>query len=102
MRAEISTLQRRLRTTAVYVTHDQVEAMTMGDRIAVMSRGELQQVGTPLEVYDQPANLFVASFIGTPPMSFIPATLMDGGAAVAASGFKMPVPQDFRAAAAGH
>ncbi len=101
MRAEISTLQRRLQTTTVYVTHDQVEAMTMGDRIAVMSKGELQQVGTPLEVYDRPANLFVASFIGTPPMSFIPATLADGGATVTASGFKMPVPQEFRAAAAG-
>jgi multiple sugar transport system ATP-binding protein len=101
MRAEISTLQRRLQTTTVYVTHDQVEAMTMGDRIAVMSRGELQQVGTPLEVYDRPANLFVAGFIGTPPMSFLPATLTDGGATVTASGFKMPVPQELRAAAAG-
>ncbi|MFL6264237.1 MAG: ABC transporter ATP-binding protein [Thermoanaerobaculia bacterium] len=101
MRAEISTLQRRLRTTTVYVTHDQVEAMTMGDRMAVMSRGELQQVGTPLEVYERPANLFVASFIGTPPMSFIPAVLADGGTNVAASGFKMPVPQELRAAAAG-
>src|SRR5215470_2024697 len=86
MRAEISTLQRRLQTTTVYVTHDQVEAMTMGDRMAVMSKGELQQVGTPLEVYDRPANLFVASFIGTPPMNFIPAALADGGASVAASG----------------
>jgi multiple sugar transport system ATP-binding protein len=70
--------------------------------MAVMSKGELQQVGTPLEVYEQPANLFVASFIGTPPMNFVPATLADGGATVAASGFKMPVPQAFRAATAGH
>ena len=101
MRAEISTLQRRLQTTTVYVTHDQVEAMTMGDRMAVMSKGELQQVGTPLEVYEQPANLFVASFIGTPPMNFVPATLTDGGTTVSASGFKMPVPAPFRAAAAG-
>jgi multiple sugar transport system ATP-binding protein len=101
MRAEISTLQKRLQTTTVYVTHDQVEAMTMGDRMAVMSKGELQQVGTPLEVYEQPANLFVASFIGTPPMNFVPATLTDGGATIAASGFKMPVPEPFRAAAAG-
>jgi multiple sugar transport system ATP-binding protein len=101
MRAEISTLQRRLRTTTVYVTHDQVEAMTMGDRMAVMSKGELQQVGTPLEVYERPASLFVASFIGTPPMNFVPAALADGGTSVAASGFKMPVPQEFRAAAAG-
>jgi multiple sugar transport system ATP-binding protein len=101
MRAEISTLQKRLKTTTVYVTHDQIEAMTMGDRIAVMSKGELQQVGTPLEVYDQPANLFVASFIGTPPMNFVPATLADGGKTVVASGFRMPVPQAFQAAAQG-
>jgi multiple sugar transport system ATP-binding protein len=101
MRAEISTLQKRLRTTTVYVTHDQIEAMTMGDRIAVMNLGELQQLGTPLEVYDQPASLFVASFIGTPPMNLIPSTLADGGATVAASGFRMPVPPAFRAAAAG-
>ena len=98
MRAEISKLQKDLQTTTVYVTHDQIEAMTMGDRIAVMSRGELQQVGTPLEVYEKPANLFVASFIGTPPMNFIPATLADG--MVVASGFRLPVPQAFRAAAA--
>jgi multiple sugar transport system ATP-binding protein len=97
MRAEISKLQKDLRTTTVYVTHDQIEAMTMGDRIAVMSRGELQQVGTPLEVYEKPANLFVASFIGTPPMNFIPATLAEG--MVEASGFRLPVPQAFRGAA---
>ena len=101
MRAEISKLQKRLQTTTVYVTHDQIEAMTMGDRIAVMNKGEIQQVGTPLEVYDQPANLFVASFIGTPPMNFLPATLADGGATVVASGFRLPVPATFRAAAAG-
>ena len=93
MRAEISKLQKDLETTTVYVTHDQIEAMTMGDRIAVMSKGKLQQVGTPLEVYEQPANLFVASFIGTPPMNFIPATLADGGATVVASGFRLPVPR---------
>jgi multiple sugar transport system ATP-binding protein len=101
MRAEISKLQKKLKTTTVYVTHDQIEAMTMGDRIAVMNRGELQQVGTPLEVYEQPANLFVASFIGTPPMNLIPATLADGGTVVAASGFRMPVPEAFRAFAGG-
>jgi multiple sugar transport system ATP-binding protein len=101
MRAEISRLQKDLQTTTVYVTHDQIEAMTMGDRIAVMNTGELQQVGTPREVYEQPANLFVASFIGTPPMNLVPATLTDGGTAIAASGFKMPVPDAFRAAAAG-
>jgi multiple sugar transport system ATP-binding protein len=100
-RAEISRLQKSLQTTTVYVTHDQVEAMTMGDRIAVMNKGELQQVGTPLEVYERPENLFVASFIGTPPMNFVPATLKDGGARLAASGFEIPVPQALRAAAAG-
>jgi multiple sugar transport system ATP-binding protein len=97
MRAEISKLQKDLETTTVYVTHDQIEAMTMGDRIAVMSKGELQQVGTPLEVYEKPSNLFVASFIGTPPMNFIPATLADGGATVVASGFRVPVPRAVRA-----
>ncbi|HEX6900650.1 MAG TPA: sn-glycerol-3-phosphate ABC transporter ATP-binding protein UgpC [Thermoanaerobaculia bacterium] len=101
MRAEISRLQKSLQTTTVYVTHDQIEAMTMGDRIAVMSKGELQQVGTPLEVYEMPANMFVASFIGTPPMNFVPATLADGGATVVASGFRVPVPEPARAAAAG-
>ncbi|PYQ63006.1 MAG: glycerol-3-phosphate ABC transporter ATP-binding protein [Acidobacteria bacterium] len=101
MRAEISKLQKTLKTTTVYVTHDQIEAMTMGHRIAVMRSGQLQQVGTPLEVYEQPANLFVASFIGTPPMNFVPATFTDGGATVTASGFKMPVPEPFRAASAG-
>ena len=98
-RAEISKLQKSLKTTTVYVTHDQIEAMTMGDRIAVMKTGELQQVGSPLEVYDRPANLFVASFIGTPPMNFIPATIGADGATVAASGFTLPVPAAFSAAA---
>jgi multiple sugar transport system ATP-binding protein len=78
MRAEITKLQQRLKTTCVYVTHDQVEAMTMGDRIAVMKDGRIQQVGTPLEVYDKPANVFVAQFIGTPPMNFFGATVTDG------------------------
>jgi multiple sugar transport system ATP-binding protein len=71
-RAELVELQQRLEATVVYVTHDQVEAMTMGHRIAVMSEGRLQQVGAPQEVYDRPANLFVAGFIGTPPMNVIP------------------------------
>jgi multiple sugar transport system ATP-binding protein len=101
MRAQISKLQQELATTTVYVTHDQIEAMTMGHRIAVMRAGALQQVGTPLEVYEEPANLFVAGFIGTPPMNFIPATLEDGGATIAASGFRLPVPGRWRAAAAG-
>ena len=70
MRAEILKVQRSVTATAVYVTHDQVEAMTMGDRIVVMHEGRIQQVGTPDELYDRPVNLFVASFIGTPPMGF--------------------------------
>jgi ABC-type sugar transport system ATPase subunit len=77
-RAEILKLQRRLETTTIYVTHDQVEAMTMGDRIAVMNAGELQQVGTPEELYERPANLFVAGFIGSPAMNLVPADVFDG------------------------
>jgi len=101
MRAEISRLQKRLETTTVYVTHDQVEAMTMGHRIAVMNGGRLQQVGTPLEIYDRPANLFVAGFIGTPPMNLVPAAVVDGGAAIAASGFELPLGPSLQRAAAG-
>ena len=75
MRAEISTLQRRLGTTTIYVTHDQIEAMTMGDRVAVMRLGELQQADSPTELYQNPANIFVAGFIGTPPMTMFHADL---------------------------
>src|ERR687888_328758 len=75
MRADIAHLQRELGTTTIYVTHDQVEAMTMGDRVAVMSQGVLQQVDTPQRLYDHPANLFVAGFIGTPPMNLLAATV---------------------------
>jgi multiple sugar transport system ATP-binding protein len=75
MRAEISKLQRDLGTTTIYVTHDQVEAMTMGDRVAVMRRGELQQVAPPQELYDRPTNLFVGGFIGSPAMNLLEATL---------------------------
>ncbi|MEG3906595.1 ATP-binding cassette domain-containing protein [Microcoleus sp. w2-18bC1] len=70
-RSQIVQLQRQLRTTTIYVTHDQTEAMTMGDRIAIMNRGQLQQVARPLELYNKPANLFVAEFIGSPPMNFL-------------------------------
>ena len=76
-RAEITRLQQSLGTTSVYVTHDQVEAMTMGQRITVLRDGKVQQVGTPKEVYDRPANVFVAQFIGTPPMNLIPATVAE-------------------------
>src|SRR5256885_1927734 len=78
MRTEVSRLQKRLGTTTVYVTHDQVEAMTLGDRVAVMSGGALQQVGPPQELYENPSNLFVAGFIGSPAMNFLPGTLEGG------------------------
>ena len=90
MRAEITRLQQELGTTSVYVTHDQVEAMTMGHRIAVMRAGKLQQVGTPLEVYERPANVFVAQFIGTPPMNLVQATVSDS--TLRASSFALPLP----------
>ena len=77
-RAEILRLQRRLETTTIYVTHDQVEAMTMGDRIAVMSHGVLQQIGSPPELYDNPVNVFVAAFIGSPAMNFATAKAGEG------------------------
>ncbi|MGY1733932.1 ABC transporter ATP-binding protein [Geodermatophilus sp. SYSU D01045] len=75
MRTEISRLQRRLGITTVYVTHDQTEAMTLGDRVCVLRKGKIQQVASPRELYEQPVNLFVAGFIGSPPMNFLPATL---------------------------
>ncbi|KES09007.1 ABC transporter ATP-binding protein [Streptomyces toyocaensis] len=78
MRTQISRLQRRLGTTTVYVTHDQTEAMTLGDRVVVMRQGLVQQVGTPAELYDTPRNLFVAGFIGSPAMNFVNATLSAG------------------------
>jgi multiple sugar transport system ATP-binding protein len=78
MRTEVARLQSRLETTTVYVTHDQTEAMTLGDRVAVMRAGALQQVGAPAELYEQPLNLFVAGFIGSPAMNFMPAELSGG------------------------
>jgi multiple sugar transport system ATP-binding protein len=78
MRTEVSRIQQRLGTTTVYVTHDQTEAMTLGDRVAVMRSGVLQQVGPPSELYNRPANLFVAGFIGSPAMNFMPGELGDG------------------------
>src|SRR5437868_9110497 len=79
MRSELKELHQRLRTTSVYVTHDQIEAMTMGDRIVVMKDGRIEQIGSPLELYDHPANVFVAGFIGSPSMNFLPATLRRSG-----------------------
>jgi multiple sugar transport system ATP-binding protein len=78
MRTVVARLQQRLGTTTVYVTHDQTEAMTLGDRVAVMRSGRLQQVGTPAELYNRPINLFVAGFIGSPAMNFMPGELRDG------------------------
>src|SRR6188768_1741748 len=78
MRTEVARLQSKLETTTVYVTHDQTEAMTLGDRVAVMRAGVLQQVGTPAELYDNPRNLFVAGFIGSPAMNFMPGELSGG------------------------
>jgi multiple sugar transport system ATP-binding protein len=101
MRAEIKKLQARLKVTAIYVTHDQIEAMTMGHRIAVLHAGKLQQVGSPLDVYEKPANLFVAAFIGTPPMTFVNATVAEGGTRLQAAGYALPVPARLRAALAG-
>src|ERR671913_1969491 len=75
MRAEVARIQNRLNTTTVYVTHDQTEAMTLGDRVAIMLHGELQQVASPMELYNNPGNLFVAGFIGSPGMNFLPATI---------------------------
>jgi multiple sugar transport system ATP-binding protein len=90
MRTEIKELHQRLRTTSIYVTHDQIEAMTMADQIVVMHDGRIEQIGTPLALYDRPANRFVAGFIGSPAMNFIDGTLQ-GGALVAASGARLPI-----------
>ncbi|HEX6113015.1 MAG TPA: sn-glycerol-3-phosphate ABC transporter ATP-binding protein UgpC [Geminicoccaceae bacterium] len=95
MRTEIKELHQRLKTTSVYVTHDQIEAMTMADRIVVMHDGVVEQVGEPLHLYDKPANLFVAGFIGSPAMNFMDATIRrNGGApsAVANDGTALPLP----------
>jgi multiple sugar transport system ATP-binding protein len=103
-RAEILKLQQRLETTTIYVTHDQIEAMTMGDRIAVMNHGVLQQIGTPVELYTKPANTFVATFIGSPAMNLLPSAAMGVGGAGQLVGFR---PEDVqlangRAGAAAH
>jgi multiple sugar transport system ATP-binding protein len=95
MRADIAHLQRELETTTVYVTHDQVEAMTMGDRVAVMDQGVLQQVAAPQQLYDRPENLFVAGFIGTPPMNLLEATVtVNGGVSIDLGGNVLQVSAD--------
>jgi len=91
MRAEIKALHQRLKTTTVYVTHDQVEAMTMADRIAVMNEGRIEQLGAPLELYDRPNNLFVAQFIGSPAMNVIDGVLRKSSACVEALGHRWPI-----------
>jgi multiple sugar transport system ATP-binding protein len=102
MRADIAQLQHDLETTTIYVTHDQVEAMTMGDRVAVMRNGVLQQVAEPQRLYDSPANLFVAGFIGTPPMNLLEASVtVNGGVTVAFGGATFPVPDAALAAYQG-
>jgi multiple sugar transport system ATP-binding protein len=93
MRGALNQLHERLGTTTVYVTHDQVEAMTLGDRVCVLRDGQLQQVDTPQTLFDAPVNLFVAGFIGSPAMNFVLADLIrDDGPAVSFAGFKLPVP----------
>ncbi|HEY2925254.1 ABC transporter ATP-binding protein [Piscinibacter sp.] len=101
MRAEIKALHQRLKTTTVYVTHDQIEAMTMADRIVVMHDGIVEQIGTPLELYDRPGNLFVAQFIGSPAMNVIAGTLRGANAStvVEAADTRWPVPPQIGGAA---
>jgi multiple sugar transport system ATP-binding protein len=90
MRTEIKELHQRLKTTTVYVTHDQIEAMTMADKIVVMHDGLVEQIGTPLDLYDRPDNLFVAGFIGSPAMNFIKGRIGNGGF-VGEGGLRLPL-----------
>ncbi|MCB0949035.1 MAG: sn-glycerol-3-phosphate ABC transporter ATP-binding protein UgpC [Mycobacterium sp.] len=99
MRTEILRLQRRLGVTTVYVTHDQTEAMTLGDRVAVLKKGVMQQVASPRELYDQPVNLFVAGFIGSPPMNFLPARVQ--GEEIELPFVTIPLRDEWRAALKG-
>ncbi|PDT82442.1 sn-glycerol-3-phosphate ABC transporter ATP-binding protein UgpC [Sinorhizobium sp. BJ1] len=99
MRAEIKDLHQRLKTTTVYVTHDQIEAMTMADRIVVMRGGKVEQIGKPLELYDRPVNTFVATFIGSPAMNLFEGAIGDGRF-VTRDGLSLPLPADYRGAQA--
>src|SRR5579864_2764357 len=102
MRASLNQLHERLGVTTVYVTHDQVEAMTLGNRVAVLRDGRLQQVDTPQALFESPVNLFVAGFIGSPAMNFVTAELVrDGGPAVTFAGYRLPVPAEVLDAKAG-
>src|SRR5262245_65090288 len=96
MRVELKRLHERLETTAIYVTHDQVEAMTLGTRVVVMKDGRVQQVGEPLELYGRPANKFVAGFIGSPAMNFVDVTVSGDGLWAEAPGLRLQVPQRMR------
>jgi multiple sugar transport system ATP-binding protein len=98
MRSEIAQLQEMTGVTTVYVTHDQIEAMTMGDRVAVLRNGELQQLGPPRVLYDTPANMFVAGFIGAPTMNFLRVEIVaeNGGAAAAAGSFRLALPDELK------
>ncbi|MDK1492835.1 sn-glycerol-3-phosphate ABC transporter ATP-binding protein UgpC [Sinorhizobium sp. 7-81] len=99
MRAEIKDLHQRLKTTTVYVTHDQIEAMTMADRIVVMRGGKVEQIGKPLELYDRPANTFVANFIGSPAMNLFEGAIVDGRF-VTDGGAALPMPEGYQGATA--
>ncbi|GAA4809283.1 sn-glycerol-3-phosphate ABC transporter ATP-binding protein UgpC [Nocardioides caeni] len=101
MRTEIARLQKRLGITTVYVTHDQTEAMTLGDRVAVLKRGVLQQLATPRELYENPGNLFVAGFIGSPPMNFLPATVEGTSVKLPFGSVEIPADRAERAAGRG-
>jgi multiple sugar transport system ATP-binding protein len=96
MRVELKKLHQRLGTTAIYVTHDQVEAMTLGDRVVIMKDGMVQQVGEPLELYNHPANKFVAGFIGSPSMNFAPVTVTEANGSLIAesSGLRIKLPDE--------
>jgi multiple sugar transport system ATP-binding protein len=103
MRTELALLHKKLARTMIYVTHDQIEAMTMADRIVIMKDGLIQQVGTPKDVYNTPVNTFVATFMGSPSMTLLPADLSDenGQTFVTGNGFRLPVPERLKAAAQG-
>jgi multiple sugar transport system ATP-binding protein len=99
MRVELKRLHERLETTAIYVTHDQVEAMTLGTRVVVMKDGRVQQIGEPLELYGRPANKFVAGFIGSPAMNFVEVSISSDGRWAETAGLRLPVPERIRSRA---
>src|SRR6266851_2907574 len=93
MRVEIKKLQQALATTSIYVTHDQVEAMTLADRLIVMNAGVAEQIGAPIELYERPASVFVGGFIGSPAMNFLPGRIAEGGRVVLDGGAALPLPE---------